>query len=156
MYLIKQVGDKWLHSKKGRKHEEHGKAGTRTYRIWSGVLQRCLNKDNPSYEDYGAKGITVCDRWKTSFLNFINDMGECPQGYSLDRIDGSGNYEPSNCRWADDRTQMLNRSSTVWIEYLGDKLCLSDWARRFNMNADTIRRRMKKGLAPELIFEGRR
>lgn len=58
------------------------------------MIQRCCNREHPAYEDYGKQGVSVCDRWKNSFLNFINDMGSIPDGYSLDCISGAGNYEP--------------------------------------------------------------
>jgi hypothetical protein len=67
---------------------------------------RCKNLNN---KYYGGKGIIVCDRWINSFTNFLDDMGKMPEGYSIDRIDSDGNYEPSNCRWADKQTQINNR-----------------------------------------------
>lgn len=72
------------------------------------MKQRCLNPENDSFWKYGAKGVTVCDRW-LSFEAFIEDMGPRPDGTSLDRIDGSKGYEPSNCRWADLTTQIINQ-----------------------------------------------
>jgi hypothetical protein len=76
--------------------------------IWRGMLQRCLQPRNPSYRYYGARGITVCERWR-SFENFLADMGERPPGLSIQRINNLGNYEPGNCRWATARDQVLNR-----------------------------------------------
>lgn len=81
--------------------------------VWKSMLDRCFNKNNPSYEDYGGRGITVCEQWRfdkvEGFRNFIEDMGERPEGLTLDRIDFNGNYEPSNCRWADRAIQSFNR-----------------------------------------------
>lgn len=81
------------------------------YRTYYNMKSRCFNKKTPSYKNYGGRGITVCERWLGSngFLNFIADMGERPDGYSLDRINNDGNYEPNNCRWADSKTQCNNR-----------------------------------------------
>ena len=78
------------------------------YNAYAGMLNRCHNPNNSSYGRYGAKGIEVCQRWRDDFLNFLSDMGERPAGMTLDRIDTKGNYEPTNCRWADAKTQRAN------------------------------------------------
>jgi hypothetical protein len=92
----------------------HGHAagnGSREYRIWTDMLQRCKNPKMKSFRYYGERGISVCERWNV-FANFISDMGLCPPNYSLDRIDNDGNYEPGNCRWATLETQRKNRRKT--------------------------------------------
>lgn len=82
------------------------------YKTWQSLKLRCYNPTDPHYKWYGAKGVDVCERWtgKYGFYNFLEDMGERPRGYSLDRIDSNGNYEPSNCRWASAHTQNTNRT----------------------------------------------
>jgi len=80
-----------------------------TYNSWAGMLQRCLNPLCPAYKDYGGRGITVCQRWQNSFMNFLADMKECPTGLSIERINNDGNYEPGNCKWATCKEQSNNR-----------------------------------------------
>lgn len=81
------------------------------YQVWIDMRRRCNKPSHPAFKWYGAKGIHVCDRWNTSFANFLEDMGEKPLGLSLDRIDVKGPYEPSNCRWATQAEQQRNRSN---------------------------------------------
>lgn len=90
----------------------HGATNTKTYGVWEGMLQRCNNPNSVGYPDYGGRGITVCKRW-LSFEEFFTDMGERPEGTSLDRIDVNGNYCKENCRWADASVQGFNQRKST-------------------------------------------
>ena len=79
------------------------------YRTWVGMKERCYDPSHKSFKAYGARGITVCQRWLNSFANFLSDMGERPLGFTLDRKDTNGDYTPENCVWSDDRTQRHTR-----------------------------------------------
>ena len=87
----------------------HGRSGTRAYKIYHHMVQRCHNPNKDIYPEYGGRGITVCDRWLESFENFLEDMGEPPKGYSLDRKDNNFGYSKDNCRWASLGTQVFNQ-----------------------------------------------
>ena len=103
--------------------KKHGHAArqkkSKTFKAWTNMRRRCLNPDYEKYKYYGARGITICDRWlgEHGFGNFLADMGECPKGKSLDRYpDKNGNYDPDNCRWATQKEQTNNtrRNVVVW------------------------------------------
>ena len=99
-----------------RIHGQSGKRPSAEYAAWGAMIQRCTNPKHPRWRYYGARGITVCERWR-NFLNFLSDLGPRPEGHELDRIDNDGNYEPSNCRWADKTTSRRNRRSSAEVEY---------------------------------------
>ena len=91
----------------------HGRRNTREYRQWQGAKGRCFNESSRDFPRYGGRGISMCPLWAGSFAAFFADMGECPAGLSLDRINVNGNYEPGNCRWATPYEQAVNRRNTV-------------------------------------------
>lgn len=126
----------------------HGKSRTRTYRIWDLMHSRCTNPKNLRFKQYGGRGITVCESWRT-FEGFLADMGECPDGCSIDRIDPNGNYEPGNCRWATEAVQQNNRTSNRMIEFNGRTQSLADWAREIGIKPATLRHRIESGWSIE-------
>jgi hypothetical protein len=87
--------------------------GNPTWNSWMAMRQRCRNPNHTGWQYYGGRGIKICESWLNSYDEFLKDMGERPQGFSLDRIDHNGNYEPKNCRWADSTIQAINRRSTT-------------------------------------------
>ncbi len=87
----------------------HGMTKSPERMSWKAAKARCFNENSSKYPDYGARGITMCDRWKNSFQNFFDDMGPRPSGSSIDRINVDGNYEPGNCRWATVSDQATNK-----------------------------------------------
>lgn len=117
----------------------HGKTNTKTYSMWLAMRNRC-NRIN---QDYSARGITYDKRWD-SFENFYLDMGEAPEGMSLDRIDVNGNYEKSNCRWATREQQANNTRANVFVEWQGKKQTIAQWSKELNMNYDKLRSRIVK------------
>lgn len=121
-------------------HAFRGKK-TRTYKAWSAMRVRVEGRTPHAKKVYKDRGITVCERWQT-FENFLADMGECPPKHSLDRIDNDKGYEPGNCRWADDKTQMGNRTVSTRLTYNGVTLHLSEWARRLGIQQGTLSRRL--------------
>lgn len=107
------------------------------YRVWVSMIARCHNPKNKSYPNYGGRGITVCKRWHI-LENFLTDMGKRPSGKQLDRIDNSGNYEPSNCRWATRRQQQNNTRKNALVTYKGVTLTVSQWSRRVSIDAPIL------------------
>jgi hypothetical protein len=122
-------------------HAKQGLSGT--YRSWANMIQRCTNPAKNQYHNYGGAGITVCDRWR-DFQNFLEDMGERPEGCSIDRIDNTGNYEPGNCRWSTDKEQQRNRNNTVYIKYRGKMVKLADLAEQGGVSASCMWNRIFK------------
>ncbi len=115
------------------------------YKVWVGMIQRCVNPASPAYSNYGARGITVCDRWR-KFRNFLADMGCRPSSgkYTVERVNNDGNYEPTNCRWATYTEQGRNKRSNRILTIDGKTLCLTEWATVSGVNPCTIHARLRK------------
>lgn len=124
----------------------HGKTNTPEYFAWLAIKYRCNNPRSKSYSNYGARGIKMCERWANSFEKFIEDMGPRPSNkYSIDRIDNDGNYEPSNCRWADRRTQASNKRNIKRYEYDGKLLTKVEISEKLGVSARTFYRHAQNG-----------
>ena len=126
------------------RNHKHGKSGTKTFRSWASMRQRCTNPSDGAFDRYGGRGIAVSPRWGT-FANFLEDMGECPPGATLDRIDNEKGYEPNNCRWATRAQQNRNTRGNRWLTFDGRRMVLSDWAKERGINKTTLRMRLERG-----------
>jgi hypothetical protein len=131
----------------------HGKSLTREYKIWGGIMNRCLNPGSDSYRRYGARGITICERWK-SFENFLSDMGPRPSlKHSVDRYPNfNGNYEAGNCRWATPRQQARNTRDTIRVDYEGRLRPLIEVCEELGLNYRSIYVRYKNGCPYDKLF----
>lgn len=124
----------------------HGLSYIPEYRCWQTMRLRCHEPANPAYKDYGARGITVCDRWRDSPANFLADMGRKPSPkHELDRIDNDKGYSPDNCRWVTRSVNDRNRRSNRFVEHKGERLTIAEWAERYNLRRDTLTHRLKDG-----------
>lgn len=121
---------------------KHGRYKSREYGIWAHILQRCYNPRCHAFENYGAQGLTVADRWR-QFECFYADMGPAPLGHSIDRIDNALGYTPENCRWANHHEQNSNRRLSHWIEWRGKRLTVSQWSRTLQVSRNTVKHRWK-------------
>lgn len=122
----------------------HGLYGSPVYHAWVKIKSRCLNNHAADYHNYGARGITVCERW-LSFETFFQDMGQPPTGKSIERIDNDAGYSPENCRWATPAEQARNRRSNHFLTHEGITLCITDWTRRLGLGDTTIWDRLARG-----------
>jgi len=126
-------------------NQRHYLWGTKAYKAWGTMLQRCTNENLPNYKDYGGRGISVCEEWK-DFKTFIADMDPSPEGTRLDRIDNDGNYTKSNCRWAtysesaqNTRARKQNQTGVKGVSSFGDGRCSA------RVYEDGVRRTLYRG-----------
>jgi hypothetical protein len=115
------------------------------YSSWRSMISRCYQSNFPSFHRYGGRGIRVCESWRDDFLAFLNDMGTRLEGYTLDRIDNNGNYEPNNCRWASRKEQSNNRSNHHYVLFKGEQLTIAEMAQKLGVTWYFIRDRIRNG-----------
>lgn len=107
------------------------------------MRNRCTSPLSPAWDNYGGRGITVCDRWLRSFEHFLEDMGRRPaRGYEIDRIDNEGHYEPGNCRWTTQKENSRNRRSARLVEFRGRVMCLSAAAEEAGISYSVVQKRV--------------
>lgn len=151
---IKSCGCLW----KERAHKGthgHTKGGpSATYRSYAAMIRRCYSKDYHEYCEYGGLGILVCDRWREGFKNFLEDMGEAPNGYTLDRINNRLGYSKDNCRWATKKQQARNRKTNRKVDIDGETKSLSEWVEIYGANYGTVYSRIALlGWEPETAIK---
>lgn len=131
--------------------KKHGLVNTKSYKIWSNMKDRCFNKNNSQYKNYGDRGISVCAEWM-DFKNFFADMGEKPNGMSIERLDNNAGYSKKNCKWASAKEQSRNRRANTFITYKNKTKCIAEWAEITGINCQVIRIRFLKGMSPREIL----
>lgn len=122
----------------------HGKR-SRAYQSWAAMKKRCFNPEDAAYPDYGGRGITVCERWIHSFADFLTDMGERPEGRSIERKNNSLGYCKENCVWATPIEQGNNKRNSRVFEHDGKRQTLSQWSRESGIMESRIHRRVGSG-----------
>jgi hypothetical protein len=124
----------------------HGERHSSTYNTWCSMKGRCYTSSNTSYNRYGARGIAVCDRWKDSFENFLEDMGHRPSPkHCLDRIDNDGPYSPDNCRWVTYTENNRNRRDSRILPLGEESMTMAAWGERLDISVVTIFNRLERG-----------
>lgn len=119
----------------------------REYAAWCAMKNRCDNPQNKRFEYYGGRGITVCERWRESFKNFFEDMGERPsKKHSIERDDNDGPYSPNNCSWATKKQQARNRRTSHLVEYDGRRMSLAEACELSGVNYYSAKSRVRAGL----------
>jgi hypothetical protein len=136
---------KELIAKVGKANRRHGYADSPTQRSWVEMRRRCYASHRKEYQNYGGRGIEVCERWRDSFDNFLADMGERPSGYTLERCDNNGNYCPENCCWIPRREQERNKRTNSVHEFNGRRMTVVEASETFGVKAGTIYQRLRRG-----------
>lgn len=139
MWLLKSGTNTRIHG--------HARKGhfSKEYTAWAGAKTRCGSHSCRGFKNYGGRGIAMCDKWKQSFEAFLKDMGLCPNGMTLDRIDNNKGYQPGNCRWASRKAQNNNKRNNHRICFNGKSMTISEWADSIGIDQRTIWKRIMRG-----------
>lgn len=133
--------------------ETHGKRRAPEYSVWAGIKKRCMNKKCHKYADYGGRGIQICERWRNSFVAFLEDMGPRPStDHSIERKNNDGNYDPGNCHWATRQEQGCNKRNNRLFTFYGKVMPLAQWCRIAQINPETVTTRIKRGWSEKKAF----
>lgn len=137
-----------------QRYERHGMTGTQELNIWRQMIRRCCNPRCPSYAEYGARGIRVCEKWRNSFTAFYLDMGKLPSPHhTLDRYPNKiGHYEPTNCRWATRKQQARNTTTNRELTLNGVTRSIAEWAEYLKIPIQTLYSRWRLNLTTEEIL----
>lgn len=121
----------------------HGMTGTKVYAAWKGIKRRCLTPSEPSYKNYGGRGISIHPDWSKDFMSFYREIGDPPsESHTVDRIDNEKGYVPGNVRWATMEEQQRNKRSNVFYEYNGESLMLGQLAEKYGISFSTLAHRL--------------
>ena len=128
-------------------NRKDGRSKHKLYSIWFQMISRCENPNNKKYKNYGNRGISVCEEWHDfwKFVEWSDSIGGKPDGYSLDRINNDGNYCPENCRWADSKTQSLNKTTNRIITFNNESKTLHEWALNLGISDQSLSKRIANG-----------
>lgn len=128
--------------------------GYSAYTRWQAMKRRCYIKTSKRYDDYGGRGITICDRWLESYENFIEDMGlPADKSYQIDRTDNNGNYEPGNCQWVTRQENGRNKRNNHMLAAFGKNQTLVEWAKETGIKRETIAMRIRRGYSAEKALD---
>lgn len=128
---------------------------SKEYAIWCDMRRRCNEPHREDYKYYGGRGIKVCEQWANNFSTFLNDMGRCPEGHTLERKDNNDDYKPSNCKWASRAEQTINRrvqKNEIVLTFNGRTLTLNQWAKQLDIKPTTLHKRLQYGWPTDRIL----
>ncbi len=126
------------------RNTKHGYYNTKTYNSWRCMIKRCYDVNNPSYKNYGGRGIRVCKIWM-KFEGFLQDMGERPPEKTLDRIDNNKNYILDNCQWATNQEQCNNKTNTLYFKWKNKRQSVKNWCRELKREPQKVYKRIQNG-----------
>lgn len=140
--------------KSGSRLRTHGKTLTPEHKTWKSIRQRCNNENDKAFDNYGGRGIKMCERWKNSFEAFLEDMGTKPsRNHSIERLNNDGDYDPSNCVWATKKVQNRNTRRTTYVNYRAHTHKLCELCASLGVSDAVVRWRISRGWTVEQAIE---